>query len=168
MLLIAGAVADIIGVRGFEIFGVIFLGVFTLACGLANTGIQLVVFRAMQGVGTAIHLPSSVALVAAAVPSGKARNIGFACLGLSQPLGFSVGLVASGIMVETVGWRAAFYMAGGAMLVAAAVAFWALPKVERNGDGSGKSVWRQIGTDVDWVGGLIASGGLALLSYVLA
>ncbi|PVI06493.1 MFS general substrate transporter [Periconia macrospinosa] len=168
MLLIAGAIADIIGVRGFEIFGVTFLGIFTVACGLANTGIQLVVFRAMQGFGTAIHLPSSVALVAAAVPSGKARNIGFACLGLSQPLGFSVGLVASGIMVETIGWRAAFYIAGGAKLVAAAVAFWALPKVKRNADTSGRSVWKQIGTDVDWIGGLIASGGLALLSYVLA
>ncbi|CAI6335798.1 unnamed protein product [Periconia digitata] len=168
LLLIAGAVADIIGVRGFEIFGITLLGAFTLSCGFAANGVQLVVFRAMQGAATAIHLPSSVALIAAAVPSGKARNLGFACLGLSQPFGFSVGLVASGFMVESIGWRAGFYIPGGAMLVTAIVAWWALPKVKRSSDTHGKSVWKQIGTDVDWIGGLIASGGLAMLAYVLA
>lgn len=167
MLLIAGAIADIVGVRGFEIVGITFLGAFTLSCGFAATGIQLVIFRALQGVATAMHLPASVALIAAAVPAGKARNIGFACLGLSQPLGFSVGLVASGVMVETIGWRAAFYLAGGAMLVTAGVAWRALPIVKRT-DVSSESVWKQIATDVDWIGGLIASGGLALLAYVLA
>lgn len=167
MLLIAGAIADIVGVRGFEIVGITFLGAFTLACGFAATGIQLVVFRALQGIATAMHLPASVALIAAAVPAGKARNIGFACLGLSQPLGFSVGLVASGAMVETIGWRVAFYLAGGAMLVTAGVAWRALPIVKRT-DVSSESVWKQIATNVDWIGGLIASGGLALLAYVLA
>lgn len=169
MLLIAGATADIVGARLVELIGIFLLGVFTLACGLSNTGVQLVVFRALQGVATAMHLPSSVALVAAAVPAGRARNIGFGCLGLSQPLGFSVGLVVSGIMIERVGWRSGFYLSGGATLVAAIAAIWTLPKVKTDEPDAGPvRLLQKMWNEVDWVGGIIASGGLAILAYILA
>lgn len=75
MLLIAGSVADIVGVRVVELVGVFLLGVFNLACGLSATGVQLVVFRALQGVALAMHLPASVGLVAGAVPAGRARYV---------------------------------------------------------------------------------------------
>ncbi|KAF2017500.1 MFS general substrate transporter [Aaosphaeria arxii CBS 175.79] len=169
MLLIAGSIADIVGARLVELLGIFLLGCFTLACGLATTGIQLVVFRALQGIATAMHLPASVALVANAVPQGRARNIGFACLGLSQPLGFSVGLVVSGVLVETAGWRSGFYLSGGAMLVASIIAIWSLPKVKSDEHPEkGIQLLRKVWTDIDWVGGVIASGGLAILAYVLA
>jgi MFS family permease len=169
MLLIAGSVADIVGVRLVELVGVFLLGVFTLACGLSATGVQLVVFRALQGVALAMHLPASVGLVAGAVPAGRARNMGFACLGLSQPLGFSVGLVVSGVIVEKVGWRTGFYASGGATLAAAIAAIWTLPKVKAStATIAGTGLWRRLYTEVDWVGGTIASGGLAILAYVLA
>ncbi|KAF2691466.1 MFS general substrate transporter [Lentithecium fluviatile CBS 122367] len=168
MLLIAGAIADIVGARSVELVGVMLLGAFTLACGLANTGIQLVVFRALQGVALAMHLPASVSIIAAAVPSGKARNVAFACLGLSQPLGFSVGLVLSGIMIERAGWRSGFYLAGGATLVAAAGAFWALHKVNTAVPSGPDSLWKRVWNEIDWFGGVVASAGLAILAYVLA
>jgi len=167
-LLIAGAIADIVGARSLELLGILLLSAFTLACGLAQTGVQLVVFRAIQGVSLAMHLPASVALITAAVPSGRTRNVAFACLGLSQPLGFSVGLVLSGIMIEKAGWRSGFYLSGGAMVLAAIAAFWALPKVQTISVDADRSVWKKIQKDVDWVGGVIASGGLAILAYVLA
>jgi MFS family permease len=169
LLLIAGAIADIVGARSVELLGVFLLGIFTLACGLSETGIQLVVFRALQGLAMAMHLPASVSIIAAAVPVGKTRNIAFACLGLSQPLGFSVGLVVSGIMIERAGWRSGFYLSGGASLFAAVVAFWALPKVQTAVAPSGSaSLWKRVWNEVDWVGGFVASAGLAILSYVLA
>lgn len=167
MLLIAGAIADLIGPRRVELAGIILLGFFTLASGLCTTGVQLVIFRALQGIAMAMHLPASVALVAAGVPEGRARNFGFACLGLSQPLGFSVGLVASGIMVDKAGWRSPFYLSTAGLLVSAGVAFWALPNVKpQNRDNM--SIWKTLYTKVDWLGGVLASGGLALLAYVLA
>lgn len=167
MLLIAGSVADIVGARNVEIFGIFLLGAFTLGCGLAQTGIQLVVFRAIQGLALAIHLPASVSIVTSALPPGKARNIAFACLGLSQPLGFSVGLVLSGVLIEKAGWRSGFYMSGAAMLVAALIAYWALPQVNTVVTSS-RSVWERLRKDIDWVGGIISAGGLAILAYVLA
>ncbi|KAF2643056.1 MFS general substrate transporter, partial [Massarina eburnea CBS 473.64] len=167
-LLIAGAVADIVGARNVELVGIWLLGAFTLSCGLAQTGIQLVVFRALQGVAVALHLPCSVSLIAAAVPSGKARNVAFASLGLSQPLGFSFGLVFGGIMVDKVGWRSGFYLCGASLLVVAVVAYWGLPKVKVAEDRGERSVWGKLRSEIDWVGGILASGGLAILAYVLA
>ena len=179
-LLLAGSIADLVGARLVEVLGCTLLGVFTLSCGFAQTGVQLVVLRAFQGVAVSMHLPSSVALVAAAVPHGKGRNISFGCLGLSQPLGFSFGLVVSGVMIERVGWRSGFYLCGGALLMATVAGMWALPKppplaiaaaedgAEGAGVASSSSVLYRLRHGIDWVGGIIASAGLALLAYILA
>ncbi|KAF1361752.1 MFS general substrate transporter [Lizonia empirigonia] len=167
-LLIAGSVADIIGARPVELLGITLIGAFTLACGFSTTGEQLVVFRALQGVALAMHLPASVSLISGAVPSGRARNFGFACLGFSQPLGFAVGLVISGILVEKAGWRSGFYLSGGALLVTAFAAVWSLPKLKTGAQVGTVALAMKVGKEVDWVGGLISSGGLAILAYVLA
>jgi MFS family permease len=168
-LLIAGSVADIVGARPVELVGIVMMGVFALSCGFASSGEQLVVFRALQGVGLAMHLPASVALIAGAVPSGRARNFGFASLGFSQPLGFGVGLVVSGILVEKAGWRSGFYLSGGATLLAAVAAIWTIPKLEVSGAQSGVvELCTKVGRDIDWVGGFLSSAGLATLAYVLA
>lgn len=116
-----------------------------------------------------MHLPASVGLVAAVAPQGRARNVSFGCLGLSQPLGFSAGLVASGIMIEKAGWRSGFYLVGGASILATIAAMWSLPKqppvtLSQNQTPLLTRLW----TEIDWIGGCIASAGFALLSYVLA
>ena len=167
-LLIAGSVADIVGARPVELTGITFLGVFTLACGFAQTGGQLVAFRALQGVALALHLPASVAIITGAVPSGRARNLGFACLGFSQPLGFAVGLVLSGVMIERAGWRLGFYVTGGCTLAVAVAAVWTLPKLPTQNQDGVVALWKKVGREIDWVGGMISSGGLATLAYVLA
>jgi MFS family permease len=171
-LLLAGSIADLIGARTVDIGGCVVLSVFTLACGVANTGIQLVIFRAFQGIGMSMHLPASVSLVAAAVPQGKSRNVSFGCLGLSQPLGFSAGLVISGIMIEKAGWRSGFYLSGAALVMATVACFWSLPHIPQQ-PAAAQQVGRtsqlaRLWSEIDWIGGVIASAGLAILSYVLA
>lgn len=168
LLLIAGAIADQVGAKKVELVGCLLLGIFTLLSGFSRTGIQLVLFRAMQGIAMAMHLPSSVAIVASAVPRGRARNIGFACLGLSQVFGFSVGLVASGIMIEGIGWRSGFYLSAAALLALTAAGVRGLPDVEPDRASAEISVWRRLYSEVDWIGGVVASGGLAMLAYILA
>lgn len=167
-LLVAGSVADIVGARPIELLGITLLGVFTLACGFSSTGEQLVIFRALQGVALAMHLPASVALISGTVPSGRTRNLGFACLGFSQPLGFAVGLVISGILVEKAGWRSGFYLSGSALLVTAIAAVWSLPRFKTNTQVGVVALAKKVVKEVDWIGGMISSGGLAILAYVLA
>uniref|UniRef100_A0A0D2XNW8 Major facilitator superfamily (MFS) profile domain-containing protein n=1 Tax=Fusarium oxysporum (strain Fo5176) TaxID=660025 RepID=A0A0D2XNW8_FUSOF len=106
-LLLAGAVADVLGPRSVDLLGCTANGAFMLACAFIKKGEELVVLRALQGVALALHLSSSVSLVTKILPRGRGRNLAFACLGLSQPLGFSFGLVIGGILVDTIGWRSA-------------------------------------------------------------
>ncbi|KAF2730744.1 MFS general substrate transporter [Polyplosphaeria fusca] len=169
LLLIAGSVADVAGPRRVELIGMFLLAIFTLMCGVSATGVQLVVFRALQGIAMALHLPSSVALLTGAIPPGRARNIGFGCLGLSQPLGFSFGLVISGVMIDRAGWRSGFYLCGGAILVTGVCSVCFLPDdvVQPPPTSEGPSK-RQQYLQIDWLGAMIASAGFAILVYVLA
>lgn len=165
-LLLAGSIADSIGPRAVNLAGGIVTGAFILAGGACKTGPQLVVMRALQGVGYAMHLASSVAIVTHTLPRGRPRNFAFSCLGLGQPLGFSFGLVVGGVLQDLIGWRAAWYIYGGLTLGLSAVATWALPKshYERTFRGTMHNFKER----VDWVGALLASTFMALLSYLFA
>lgn len=112
-LLLAGSIADTVGPRWVELVGCLASGALMLGQGLSRTGEELVVMRALQGVGLALHLASSVSIITQILPQGRGRNLAFSCIGLSQPLGFSLGLVVGGILIDTIGWRAGWYIAGG-------------------------------------------------------
>ncbi|RDW59041.1 hypothetical protein BP5796_11965 [Coleophoma crateriformis] len=163
-LLLAGSIADVVGNRIVNLVGCLTVGCFILACGLARTGIELIMFRALQGIAVSLCLPTSVAIVANALPSGRARNIGFSCLGLVQPIGFSMGLILAGVFLDTVGWRFGYFLCGGLTLVLFFLSIWALPpdKVME------ASILTRLKTEIDWIGAIIACASLSLLSYVLA
>lgn len=164
-LLLAGSVADILGPRSVDLLGCIANGALMLACAFIKKGEELVVLRALQGVSLALHLSSSVSLVTKILPRGRGRNFAFACLGLSQPLGFSFGIVIGGILVDTIGWRSAWYLYGGITLLLSAIGFWSLPKSAPLGT---QDIVHSLKTKVDWVVALLASAFMALISYFLA
>lgn len=137
---------------------------FTLACGLARTGVQLIIFRALLGVAISMCLPSAVSIITHAFPPGKRRNIGFASMGAGQPLGYSVGLVLGGVFTDSIGWRYGYYLSAIINFVLFGAAIWGLPR-----DHSWAQVsWRRLWDDIDWIGAIILSISLGLLSYVLA
>ncbi|ROW11002.1 hypothetical protein VMCG_01051 [Cytospora schulzeri] len=165
-LLLAGSIADVAGPKRVNLVGSFLGAIFALACGLARTGGEMIAFRALQGVTNAIITPSSISIISSSVEGGRPRNIGFGCLGFSQPLGFSFGMVLAGVFTDTVGWRPAFYLAAAASLALFLISIWALPEDAR--PEAGQSVWERVASEIDWVGVLLASMGLATLSYVLA
>lgn len=98
------------------------------------------------------------------IPSGRARNIGFSFLGLGTPFGFSIGLVLGGIFEATIGWRLGFYISSGCTLFLFVINFWYLPQ-----DREMEAItWARLRRDIDWIGALISSTGLGLLSYIFA
>lgn len=153
-----------IGTKRVNLLGCFLTSVFILSCGLARTGIELVMFRAMQGIAVSLCLPTSVAIIAKAVPSGRKRNIGFSCLGFVQPIGFSLGLVLEGVILDTVGWRFSYYLCGSLSLALFIVNMWALPR-DATIEGS---VLAKLKKEIDWVGALVVSTSLAVFSYILA
>ena len=63
------------------------------------------------------------------MPAGKRRNVGFACLRLGQPLGFSIGLVLGGLFQgSSLGWRFGYYLCAGISIVLTVVNFFKLLK----------------------------------------
>lgn len=146
------------------LLGTFFQSAFTLACGLAKTSIQLIVFRALAGVAISLCLPSAVSLIIAYFPAGRRRNLAFATMGGGQPLGFTIGLVAGGALTDSAGWQTGFYLAAGINSILLVLAFFVLPKVEREGP----LTFQRLKSEVDWIGAFILSSSLALLLYVLA
>ncbi|GMF78897.1 unnamed protein product [Aspergillus oryzae] len=164
-LLLAGSIADTIGPRWVELVGSFSSGALMIGQGLAQNGEGLVVMRALQGVGLAFHLASSVSIITQLLPQGRGRNFAFSCIGLSQPLGFSLGLVVGGVLVDTIGWRAGWYIAGGITLFFAVIAVWTIPKNKTVQD---ESLLHNVRTKIDWLGAFLASAFMALLCYLLA
>ncbi len=81
MLLLSGSIADVVVARKFYLIGAFLLTMTTIACGVCNTGLQLILFRAAQGVAVSLFIPSSVILITSNIPIGTYRNTEFACLG---------------------------------------------------------------------------------------
>lgn len=164
-LLLAGSMADLIGNRMINIIGCFLLGSFILACGVAQTGIQMIIFRTLQGIATSMCLPTAFSILTDSMPTGKRRNIGFACLGLGQPLGFSGGLVLGGLFQATsLGWRFGYYLCAGTALILAVLNFFKLPKDSERGPIS----WRRLRSEIDWIGIFLSSACLGIISYVFA
>lgn len=165
-LLLAGSVADVLGPRRVDLVGSFASGALMIAAGASRQGSELIALRALQGVGLSLHLASSVSIITKALPQGRGRNVAFSCLGLSQPLGLSVGLVLGGVFVDTIGWRAGWYLSGGLTLLLASIAIWALPR--SNDLRSLKNIWHDMKIKVDWIGAMLASAFMTLLCYLLA
>ena len=162
-LLLFGAIADVVGNRPILLVGTALFTAFTLACSFAKTGDQLIAFRALQGIAMAGCMPTAVSIITNTFPSGKARNIAFATFGGGSPIGFATGLVIGGILVQTVGWRAGYYMASGVNALVFIGAFYSIPDAIRIGN-----LKQRLANDLDWIGVMIASTSLALASYVFA
>ncbi|PZS08033.1 MAG: MFS transporter [Solirubrobacterales bacterium] len=108
LLLSAGSLGDRTGSR--RVFGA-GLTLFTLAsaaCGLAPSVPVLVAARAAQGVGAALLVPSSLALLRAAYPDAAERARAVGAMGGIAGVGAASGPILGGILVGLVGWRAVF------------------------------------------------------------
>ncbi|KAE9369207.1 MFS general substrate transporter [Stipitochalara longipes BDJ] len=164
-LLPCGAIADVLGCRRACLLGGFFQAASALGAGLARTSTQLIALRGAAGLAASFCLPGAVGVAAHAFPlttSPRRRSAAFAAMGGGQAVGFGLGLALGGVFSDTVGWRWGFYttaLLNGAVL---ALALWALP------GGGTQAGWRRLARDVDWVGALLSSASLALLSYALA
>ncbi|KFY40060.1 hypothetical protein V494_03671 [Pseudogymnoascus sp. VKM F-4513 (FW-928)] len=167
-LLLSGSIADVAGGRRIYLIGVFLMAVTTIACGVCKTSIQLILFRAAQGVALSLCLPSSVILITSNIPTGSWRNIAFACLGAGQPVGFSVGLVIGGVFVEAIGWRYGYYIAAILTAIIFVISIFGVPVDQAAESQSLRAIFRRMGTEIDWIGCMLLSTSLGLFSYVLS
>ena len=98
------------GGRRVYALGLVLFGAASLACGVAGSVPALIAARAVQGVGSAMMLPTALALAARLFPKPAERGRAFgqwaAVAGVATVLGPLVG----GALVDTLGWRAIFFV----------------------------------------------------------
>ncbi len=104
LILVGGALGDRYGRRRVFVVGVVAFAVASLACGLAPTPEVLIVARLLQGVGSALLTPGSLAIIQAVfVPADRGRAIG-AWSGLGS-IAAAIGPFVGGGLVDYVSWR---------------------------------------------------------------
>ncbi|MFG2139999.1 MFS transporter [Streptomyces sp. NPDC048650] len=110
LLLFGGGLGDRLGSRRVFLAG---LTVFTAAsagCAVAPVPGVLVLARLVQGLGAALMVPASLALLRAAYPDQAARARAFGVWGMVAGLGGGAGPVLGGVLVASCGWRSVFLM----------------------------------------------------------
>jgi MFS transporter, DHA2 family, methylenomycin A resistance protein len=108
LMLAGGTIGDLRGHRWLVLAGLVVFGAGSLACGLAPTSAVLVTGRAVQGIGAALLLPGTLAIITHAFPTPgeQARAIGvWAGVG---SLALPAGPLLGGLLIAGFGWRAIF------------------------------------------------------------
>jgi len=160
-ILIFGRLGDMFGRKPLMLVSVLIIALGSIACGLAQSMTQLIVFRTLQGVGGGMMIATAFAAPADLFPDAKQRVRWMALVSAAFAMASGIGPVLGGAATQALGWRAAFFISP----VAAAGAFFLLaryfPRIRPIHDGSRK---------IDWVGAilLVLAVGAPLAALELA
>jgi EmrB/QacA subfamily drug resistance transporter len=110
VLFLCGSLGDRFGRRRLFAIGLTVFTAASLLCSLAPTLGMLVGFRAVQGAGSALMTPSSLAIITNTFTDRKARAQAVGMWGATSGLSTAAGPVLGGILVETLGWRSVFWV----------------------------------------------------------
>jgi EmrB/QacA subfamily drug resistance transporter len=121
LLLLGGALGDRFGRRTLLILGVALFGLASAGCAIAPDLSWLLAARAIKGVGAALLLPNSLAILGASF-TGEARGRAVGAWASTAAMAGALGPVLGGWLIDTVGWRSIFYinlpLAAGAIALA--------------------------------------------------
>ncbi|MGY6026639.1 MFS transporter [Streptomyces spinosirectus] len=118
LMLTSGTAGDLYGHRRVVLTGLAVFGAGSLACGLAQDVPVLVAARVIQGVGAALLLPGTLAIISRAFPGDAARARAIGVWAGIGSLALPAGPLLGGALVEALGWRAIFLLNVPIVLVA--------------------------------------------------
>jgi DHA2 family methylenomycin A resistance protein-like MFS transporter len=108
LLLPAGALADGLGARKVLMLGIAVFAAGATVAALAPVLVVVIAGQVVAGVGGAIITPSAIALIREAYPNSVERTKAVALVSIGMALGFGVGPVIGGILIDVSGWRSIF------------------------------------------------------------
>jgi DHA2 family methylenomycin A resistance protein-like MFS transporter len=108
LILTAGALGDRVGAKNIFMLGFAIFTAASLGCALAPTSAILIAARAVQGVGAAILVPNSLALLSHAYPTDKERGRAVGIWAAGASLALTAGPLVGGGLIELAGWRSIF------------------------------------------------------------
>ncbi len=156
-LLLGGRMADLLGRRRLFISGLILFSLASLAGGLAQSDVQLIIARAVQGLGAALVSPAALSIVTTTFKEGAERNKALGVWGAVAGAGGAAGVLLGGVLTEYLGWEWVLWVNVPVGLTAAFLAPRLLP--ESRDDAEHRSF--------DIPGAFAVTAGLALLVYAI-
>ncbi|MFE7165965.1 DHA2 family efflux MFS transporter permease subunit [Streptomyces sp. NPDC057616] len=153
-MLLGGRAGDLYGRKRMFLVGLALFTLASLGGGLAQEGGQLLVARAVQGLGAAVLAPSTLTILTSAVPEGAARARAIATWTAVGAGGGAAGGLVGGALVDGLSWRWVLLInvPVGAVVLAGSLRWLA---ESRNGGGR----------RLDLPGAVLVTAGLATLAY---
>lgn len=156
LLLLGGALGDRYGRRRLLVIGTIVFAIASGACAMASSLPLLIAARCLQGVGSALLMPNSLAILGDAY-SGEAKGRAIGIWAAVGAMTAAFGPVLGGALIDTVGWRTIFLINGPVAAAAVCLAF----RFVENQKADGKR------TALDFTGAALATLALGALTWGL-
>lgn len=156
LILVGGSLGDRLGRRRIFAMGIVLFTVASMICGLAPNILTLILARALQGIGGALLVPGSLAIISASFDDTR-RGPAIGTWSAFTTVTSALGPVFGGWLVQTASWRWAFFINVPIAAVTLAVTFWRVP--ESRGAAAGGRL--------DWLGATLATLGLGALVFGL-
>jgi EmrB/QacA subfamily drug resistance transporter len=155
LMLAGGALGDRFGrVRIFAI-GVVLFAAASIWCGAAPNAAHLIAARALQGAGAALLVPGSLAIITAAFPRER-RGRAIGTWSAMTSLAVIAGPLLGGWLVETLSWRAVFYINVPIAAATLALVWLRVPRFEPELTGA-----------IDWIGTALITVSLGAITFAL-
>ena len=156
LILTGGALGDRLGRRRMFAAGITLFAIASLACGLSQQISQLIVFRAIQGIGGALLTPESLAIISASF-SQEQRGRAIGTWSGFTSITTALGPVVGGFLVDRYSWRWAFLINLPLALLVLSITFWRVPESQD----------LEAGARLDWPGAVTATAGLGVIVFGL-
>ena len=155
LLLVGGSLGDMLGRRKVYVFGVAVFAAASAGCGLAQNIEMLIWARSIQGLGAALLVPGSLALITASFPE-ETRGQAIGTWSGFSAITAAIGPVIGGWLIEYSTWRWVFFL--NLPLALTVILLSAKVPESRNENASHR---------LDWPGSLLVTLGLGGVTYAL-
>lgn len=149
LILIGGSLGDQFGRKRIFLIGVVSFTAASIWCGFASSPLILIIARALQGIGAALLVPGSLAIISATF-DGAERGRAIGTWSGFSAITTAIGPVLGGWLIENLSWRSAFFFNVPLAIVVVLVSLRYM----------GESSDPSRGHRVDWVGAALAVVGL--------
>lgn len=161
-ILIAGRWGDVYGHRLLVVIGYAWFGIWSVIAGCSAYSDQIMfdICRALQGIGPAIVLPNSIAILSNMYPPGFKKNMVFSLYGATAPNGFLLGACFSSLLAKFAWWPWAYWIMGIFCVLAAIATQLIVPTQD-----SDRRTDRHISGQLDPWGSITGVVGLVLVNF---
>jgi EmrB/QacA subfamily drug resistance transporter len=165
-LIPAGRLGDRLGHKWIFFTGLAVFTAASLACGLAQSDVQLIVFRVIQGFGAGIFVPAVTAYIQILF-QGKVRGTAFAIMGAVIGVSSALGPIVGGLIIQGFGnengWRLIFGVNLPIGIVALILAVVLVPGRQKLAEIAPQAPVNTRGGGLDWVGLFLITVGLVAI-----